>query len=273
MHSHIAATSIRGRIPPHDHLPGYRVATYGNRSSLRTRTGLDGANHLLDHLLFPPGVPHRFFVVPPAPLLRPEEAQHVRRILVIKNQLNAELYPRQWPIIADAIVVLEPYLAAVVMQSRDCHRVIITDAQTGAAAMVHAMRNLHQPTADRQGILEETAEHLLRHGSRPENLHVLICSGISAEHFSHQRAEDVRYFSARFGSRVITCERERRLDLVKVSRLTLEALGVPPQHISHDGLCTYRDPRLGSYRAEKAGKPNKNGQNLACLVPKRERRW
>jgi len=165
--------------------------------------------------------------------------------------------------------------SALVMATRDCPSVIVVNTATRAVALGHAGRDSLLMNSDcltcNAGIISNLVASVCPRGSDRSIVTAHITGGISAKHFCHQHCtEKVRPFHNRWGDRAVPIQHNDRvvwqLDLRWVIVQLLNEQGVPAEHISHDDLCTWETPWLGSKRATEAGIPNKERANWVIVL-------
>lgn len=157
-------------------------------------------------------------------------------------------------------IILKKSGRGVIIPSRDCHIVTITNQKNGWVCALHAGRKSHLGEGGKPGVIEKAMQILEVSDGR--SIEVYVTGGICAEHFEHDNHEFTQPFMEKFGRQVVTDPKRGTLDLLEVIRVTLTDWGVPSSQITHDGLCTFEEGWLGSRRADQAG------QNWTVVVKK-----
>lgn len=157
-------------------------------------------------------------------------------------------------------VILKESGQGVIITSRDCHVVTITNRDNGWVCALHAGRQSHLGNLEKPGVIDKAMHELEVSDGR--DIEAYVTGGICAKHFEHNDNKFTRPFLDRFGDDVITDPKRGTLDLLKVIQITLSNWGVPRNQIAHDNLCTYEENWLGSRRASSAG------QNWTVVVKK-----
>jgi len=154
-------------------------------------------------------------------------------------------------------VILESLNTAVVLPTGDCPAVVINNTVTGRMVVFHAGRPALTPPADCVACSANVVSFGFRNAvseGRPEDLRAYITGSICPEHFRHDDEHGqrlVKPFFDTFGSSVFAGDpAEGKLDLVKLITAQLIGYGVSPEHIDHDGICTFSERRLASHRRE-----------------------
>lgn len=154
------------------------------------------------------------------------------------------------PADSDAIITSEPGLP-IGVSIADCVPLLLFDLRTGAIGVAHA---------GRMGTMGNIAAHVVdalaaEYSSRPEDLHAVIgpSAGPDLYEVSEEIAEEFEALSLP--------RRGRLLDLWAANRLQLERAGVPASQVHVSELCTIRDSRFYSHRADASG-----ARNLAVIA-------
>jgi len=171
--------------------------------------------------------------------------------------------------------------SAVMLITRDCPTVVITDPQTGKILVLHVGRDqLHTIPPPRTctpacPIGDSIIEAGMKAWSaNPRTLHVDMLCGIGAANFpnrwKHPENGDfyrkvTQYLTGKYGSGAVVGDPEEgHLDLPYIIRAALERLGVPGEHIRHDGLDTFAHPECASARRDNGGH-YRNGVLVRCV--------
>ena len=125
------------------------------------------------------------------------------------------------------------------VSTADCVPVLLYDAEHHAVCAVHAG---WRGTVQR--IVEVAVDRMrTAYGSRPQQLVAQIGPGISLDSFEVGDEVYEAFEKAGFEMASISRRDEKwHIDLPLCNRLQLEALGVPPTHISMTSDCTFRQP-------------------------------
>lgn len=146
---------------------------------------------------------------------------------------------------------------------RDCYFVVLEHIDTGAVAFAHVGRDslLIDPACSStdEGIISHLVQALVPLGGDRSRVVGFVGGGISAHHFPHPNKSDVAHFVRRFRDSVGV---GGRVNLAKIIISQLVARGVNKNKVYVWDTCSYEDPRLGSYRAERNGVPHKQHQNV-----------
>jgi YfiH family protein len=160
---------------------------------------------------------------------------------------------------ADALVVA-PGQGAVAVRTADCVPVLVGDRQSRVVAAIHAGWR-----GTVRGVIEATFEVLRRRGVEPRSVVAAIGPHIRLDAFEVGRdvAREIAA-SAPGEEDVIRWDEPRpHVDLSRVVRSQLEALGVPGDSIDDTGGCTFTEAeRFFSYRRDH----ERSGRHLSAIA-------
>jgi len=166
-----------------------------------------------------------------------------------------------WAREGDALVSRDPTVACGV-RSADCVPILIGDRSSGTVAAVHAG---WRGTA--RGVVASALGELRRVVGAEGDLVAAIGPHISLEAFevSEEVAEELRRASPVSDVVDHSLGPKPHVDLRRIIRGQLEALGVSPEDVDDVPGCTLSEPdRFFSYRGSGA----KSGRHLSAIVPK-----
>lgn len=164
-------------------------------------------------------------------------------------------------------VVTDQPRTAIAIPSRDCAVVVIYNCATGVlgAGHVGVQSLLSKPSsASSDGTVRKLLELVAPRGVDYSKVHAFVTAYITTEHYALP-TELLSPFVRRYGEQAVPVKRRALLSLEGVITAQL-AVKLPSRNIERWGTCTFADPRLGSYRAERAGIPGKEAQNLTIAV-------
>lgn len=135
----------------------------------------------------------------------------------------------------DAVMTQQTGLC-IGVSTADCIPLLIHDESHHAVCAVHAgWRGTVASIA-----LKAVHDMRAAFGSQPADLHVVIGPGISRECFEVGDEVYEAFTQAGFNMEAISERRDKwHIDLPLCNKLTLEAAGVPSDHITMSGICTY----------------------------------
>jgi|GEM_PF-3160232 len=139
----------------------------------------------------------------------------------------------------------------VMVPSRDCHVVVAENRKTGTVVAFHVGRNSVFNRQNCSGGTTEKALGACDVAYANEEIYAHVLCGICPDHFEHDDLSYVAPFIEEFGPDVVVDHERGTLDMTAVIIAICARYGIPKDHISTDGLCTYDDDRLGSHRADK----------------------
>ncbi len=148
--------------------------------------------------------------------------------------------------------------SAYLISSRDCPIVVIENCLNRRVVFCHAGRPaLTPPCANGCGanVVSAALQAIAPRGTSARGVHAYITAGISGHNFPHDHSDQswqlVQPFLESYGSYVFADRQRGALSLESVIRASLTRRDVPDNHIYHDGVCTYDNPGLASYRRQK----------------------
>jgi YfiH family protein len=140
----------------------------------------------------------------------------------------------------DGLVTTSPRLALAVVTA-DCVPVLLSDANAGVVAAVHAGR-----VGAQKGVVARAVEAMVAKGARVEDVSVLLGPAVSGRNYEVPDAMADEVEAAVPGSRTTTSRGTAGLDLrVGIAR-QLADMGV--KAVAVDPRCTVEDPNLFSHR-------------------------
>lgn len=178
------------------------------------------------------------------------------------------------PVFAEGTVLTEPQSSAV-LQVADCATITIVNTETGQVLLTHAGRWALKPPecCGCTGNIVSTAFRKIVGDSSSEKLFVYITGAICPQHFRHDDEDGqelVRPFLEKFGADIFFGDlKDGCLDIVKLIKVQLVGFGIPEDHISHDGICTFEEPGLTSHREHWLQKRERVHANSVITVLER----
>ena len=191
-----------------------------------------------------------------------QEQSWFRTIVTHTDQLEAY---------GDAILLTEPGQASV-MQTRDCPTIVFANERTGEALTGHFGRPQQSPGCCDHGFLGDVMHVLFsKQNWQPNDTHALLVAGICKEHFTHEDPGANIYTDPYAKYTGIVSGETRQLDLVGLLRqLLVRVYDIPVEQVMHDGVCTFADQRLSSYRRRQAGLDTEDSWNSVITTLPRQ---
>lgn len=162
-------------------------------------------------------------------------------------------------IFADGVILEEPGQTAV-MWTGDCLATALYESRSGRVAVLHCGRAALSPKVTWRGkdkienIITMGYRNLTRGVSFPEVSAHLVGS-ICGHHFTHEDRigkEMIKPFWNHFGDVAFSDKKRGGINLVAIVKYQLAGLGVEPENIVHDGVCTFDTPTFASYRRDRS---------------------
>jgi copper oxidase (laccase) domain-containing protein len=158
--------------------------------------------------------------------------------------------------LADGVNLTERNQSAIIRPA-DCPVVWVHEAQQHRGFLLHCGRPALTPILTKEGqfttFLMPMVEKLCQGVNGPQ-LSAVITGAICRDCFTHDCIDDdseVGQFRQAFPTLNCVDETTGGLDLVQVIIDQLLKAGVCVAHIIHDGICTFGDTRLASYKRDK----------------------
>ena len=145
--------------------------------------------------------------------------------------------------------------SSCISQTADCPTLILYNSETDKLVSVHAGRPACTPDKSGSNIADKAILEILD-TTTPQTVTAIITGSIGGSYFEHNADEQGRFlaqpFLDHYGDNAFTNPKTLSIDLVKLLIWQLTQSGIPESQIIHDGLCTYSDPRLSSYRQSQS---------------------
>jgi Multi-copper polyphenol oxidoreductase laccase len=143
--------------------------------------------------------------------------------------------------------LLLPPMGTATIRSKDCPIVFIKNTTTGLGVLLHAGRAAMTPDELGRNVITEALSAVTQ--TPADKLIAYIRAGICQQCFVHDMRTDIalvapfwlQYYGAVDG-------RTGGIDLIAIIVTQLRQAGLHPDHIDHDGLCTYEHDGLSSHR-------------------------
>jgi copper oxidase (laccase) domain-containing protein len=146
---------------------------------------------------------------------------------------------------------------SAIIRPADCPVVLLYEARTHRGMLLHCGRPAMTPIIQADGtyttFLAQAAQKLVCTTDTP-HLSAVITGAICRDCFTHDCINDnseVGQFRTAFPHLHCVDEETGGLDLVQVIVDQLLTVGVGITNIVHDGICTYGEPRLASYKRDR----------------------
>lgn len=154
---------------------------------------------------------------------------------------------------ADATILTDRKSGAVLFTA-DCCSLVVYEATTHIVGLAHCGRPAMTPQNQPGELIDNMVTRLIQAmndlvGSNPD-FSAVITGSISPENFCHNEpgARTLIKPFEQFGDIAFRNISRGELDIPGIVRHQLIRLGVNPQNIIHDNLCTYNEKELYSYR-------------------------
>jgi len=174
-------------------------------------------------------------------------------------------------------VILDRPDQAVVFATSDCPTAILWSTKGGPVAVLHCGREaLHGADV---GQVEHSVIHntLSAYGldwGHSRHWRACITLGIAGRHFTHKKGQDqigtwsevIKELVKTYGADILVDQDQEALDLTRLILNQLKGYGLKESQVHLDGLDTYSDARLASYRRwAMEGRPPGRLHNLVVV--------
>lgn len=150
------------------------------------------------------------------------------------------------PIIHADGLLLPPGKTATI-RSKDCPIVFIKNTTTGLGVLLHAGRAAMTPDEFGRNIITVALSAVIQ--TPADKLIAYIRAGICQQCFVHDMRTDIALVAPFWLQYTGAVDRRTGgIDLVAIIVTQLRQAGLHPNHIEHDGLCTYEHDGLSSHR-------------------------
>ena len=167
---------------------------------------------------------------------------------------------------AEGVLLTEKGSAAI-LRTADCPSLVLYNRVSHKEVITHAGRPALTPKRGEEGKLENIvtyAYEAITNTSKDSDITACITGSICGKCFLHDDENGKKLalpFITHFGNEIMT--KNQGLDLPLVIMNQLSKLGIDKDKIYHDGLCTYTNDDLHSYRR---GKESKEDRNTIILI-------
>ena len=145
----------------------------------------------------------------------------------------------------------------LVMTNADCPIFVMHETTTEMTLLGHAGRAALSPSDTEENIITLAYDRLTK--GMPEPKVIVYITGSICDHCFEHDQDGAEEFIAPFRQwypAAVTDKERGTLDMPKLIRWQLEELGVNPENITHDGVCTKGTDWLASHRGDPNGQRN-----------------